>query len=66
MEAFEINKATLVWAKYSRYPWWPAFLTGNDTKGFREVKFFGTFDYSLVPENAVRDYADPPKFDKKD
>lgn len=66
MEILEIDANLMVWAKYSRYPWWPAFLTGNDSNGCREVKFFGSFDYSFVPESAVRPFSDPPKFDKKD
>lgn len=60
------NAPILVWAKYSRYPWWPAFLTGKDSDGQRQVCFFGKFDYSMVPEKSVKPFEESPRFDKKD
>lgn len=66
MDRNENNCALLIWAKFSRYPWWPAFLTGNKEEDAVEVKFFGTFEYSLVKPNCVRPFKQAPNFDQKD
>lgn len=58
----------LVWAKFTSYPWWPAFLTGkreNESEK-REVIFFGTFDRSFIAEKFLRLFDDQPDFTKKD
>ena len=58
--------ALLVWAKFSRYPWWPAFLTGVKAEDMFEVKFFGTFEYSMLKENCIKAFTATPNFDQKD
>lgn len=60
------SSAILVWARYSRYPWWPAFCTGGDAPGFVNVRFFGKFEFSTLTSDRVRPFSDWPEFDKKD
>ena len=65
MEALA-TRPDLVWAKFTDYPWWPAFLTGVKGAGKREVIFFGIFDRSFVPEKNIRAFENQPAFAKKD
>lgn len=60
------DQSKMVWAKFSRFPWWPAFLTGNRTESEFEVQFFGTFDIALLRNELIRPFHDTPAFDKKD
>ena len=60
------DQTKMVWAKFSRFPWWPAFLTGNRTESEFEVQFFGTFDIALLRNELIRPFHDTPVFDKKD
>ncbi len=50
---------TLIWAKLSGYPWWPAYIKSCNKEQI-EVCFFGDFSRAFLSESKIR------KFEKSD
>lgn len=46
-------KNDLVWAKFDKYPWWPAYIKAVKKDRY-EVSFFGDFSWSYLKDDKIK------------